>query len=115
MRSIDDVALQEPDRAAVRAACRVLQSRFPLKQVILYGSKARGEADPDSDIDLLVITPEPLPWRERKALIDALFDVELAHDTLISVLVVSEAEWAGGLFTGFPIYRDIVRDGVLAA
>ena len=46
---------------------------------------------------------------------EALFDVEMAHDAIISILIVTVEEWSGGIFTVFPIYQEIMRDGVLAA
>ena len=38
------------------------------EQVILFGSRARGDAEPDSDVDLIVIEAEPFgPDRDRRA------------------------------------------------
>ena len=45
------------DLQAVRAALGRLQPRPG--RVVLFGSRARGEARPDSDIDLLVVMPQP--------------------------------------------------------
>jgi uncharacterized protein len=115
MRTLSDAPLAERDLRAVNAAVEMLRERFPVEQVIVYGSKARGDSDEESDIDLLLVTSRPIQWRERKAIIDALFDIEMAHDAIISILIVTVEEWSGGIFTAFPIYREIIRDGVLAA
>ena len=47
--------LQDPVREAVR---RILAAAPPGSRVILFGSHARGQARPDSDIDLLVVEPQ---------------------------------------------------------
>lgn len=47
---------------------RRLAEAFPAEEFIVYGSVARGEAAPDSDLDLLVITSRPMSHREQYAL-----------------------------------------------
>lgn len=49
--------------------------------VVLYGSEARGEAKPDSDIDLLVLLRGPVDsGRELRPIINALYDIQLETD-----------------------------------
>jgi predicted nucleotidyltransferase len=115
MRVLAEAPLTERDTRTIQAAVGMLMQQFPVEKVILYGSKARGDADEDSDIDLLLVTSRPIHWRERKAIIDALFDIEMDHDAMISIMIVTVQEWSEGIFTAFPIYQEIMRDGVLAA
>jgi len=91
----------------------VLRSRFPVDRVVLYGSKARGTDDEESDIDLLVLTSRELGWKERDSITDALFDIELAHGVVISSLVLPTAEWERGRFAVLPIREEIEDCGVL--
>ena len=79
---------------------------------MLFGSKARGTDDPESDIDLLVLTSRELDRCERNALIDALFDIELENDVVISPIVLPLTEWEGGICRVLPIRDEIDRDGV---
>lgn len=63
---------------------RIVREFDPL-QIILFGSQARGDADPGSDIDLLVVFSELTD--KRKTAIDiecALADVPVAKDILVS-------------------------------
>lgn len=40
---------------------------FPqARRIVLFGSRATGRARPDSDVDLLVVTPRQLPRAERE-------------------------------------------------
>ncbi len=63
---------------------RIVRDFAPL-QIILFGSQARGDADPHSDIDLLVVFSELTD--KRKTAIDighALADLPVARDILVS-------------------------------
>ena len=65
-----------------------------LKKVVLFGSWARGDAHPESDIDLAVVLDEV---RSRGAELDRMDDVlwrhSLANDTVVTEIPVSEAEY----------------------
>ncbi|MFQ5807616.1 MAG: nucleotidyltransferase domain-containing protein [Phycisphaerae bacterium] len=114
VRTLQDIPLAENDREAIEAAVRLLQGAFPVEQVILFGSKARGSGDEESDIDLLVLTSRKLDWPEEDAITAALFDVELAHDVVISTLIIPADEWVTGVYRVLPIHDEIGRDGVAA-
>lgn len=53
MQTMADLPLKERDRQAIEAAVALLQSQFPVAQVILYGSKVSDQDTAESDIDLL--------------------------------------------------------------
>lgn len=114
MSAISDLQLAPNDRLAIEAAVQLLYQQFPVEQIILYGSKVTGKATEESDIDLLVLTQGLLTWQERNAITDALFDVELAYDVVLSTLIVPYAEWMSGNYTLLPIHQEIEREGVAA-
>lgn len=83
-----------------------------IKQVILYGSCARGKATKDSDIDLLVVVDDSLnPFEVRKRLSDTIFDILLEKGELISVIVVPEH-----FFNNYnsPFLLNVKEEGILA-
>jgi len=92
----------------------MLRQQFPVERVVLFGSKARGEDDAESDIDLLVLTRHPLTWQERDKITSILFGLELELDVVISTVIVSAEEWDHGLYQVLPIREEIERDGVRA-
>lgn len=57
--------------------------------VWLFGSLARGEARPDSDIDIFIVTDTELPFHKRGSLFDDLRDFNIN----IEPLVYTPAEW----------------------
>jgi len=63
-----------------------------IKEVILYGSYARAQAGPDSDVDLLVVVDNSLkPFEVRNRLSDFLFALLMEQRELISVIVIPES------------------------
>ena len=114
MKTLDQLGLSPNDAAAIKAAREMLLARFPVERVILFGSKARGTEDAESDIDLLVLTSREITWREREAVVGALYDIQLRYDVLLSPLVVPTTEWEAGLYSGLPLHREIERDGIAA-
>lgn len=66
-----------------------------LRSVILFGSWARGEAHPESDIDLLVVLDRVDSfWKEEKRMRDVLWRHSFQNDTLVSATAVGEEEFA---------------------
>ncbi len=61
-----------------------------LIELRLFGSRARGTARPDSDIDVLVVVRDNRVTAENHA-IDVAFDVNLEHDVYVSPRVVTDA------------------------
>jgi predicted nucleotidyltransferase len=64
-----------------------------LARVLLYGSQVRGDADPDSDIDLLVVLRDmESPWDELRRMDDLLWRLSFEHGVTLSALAVTEDE-----------------------
>ena len=89
-----------------RVARRIV-AKFHPEKVILFGSWARGDARPDSDVDLLVVMPVNGPKRPlRVAIYNALHDIPVAAD----VVVVTPREFADYSDVVGTIVRPAVRD-----
>jgi uncharacterized protein len=64
---------------------RRIAERFDPDQIILFGSRARGTARPDSDVDLLVVMPVTGSKREKQIEIRcALHDIRVAKDIIVA-------------------------------
>jgi len=81
-----------------------------LKDLILYGSFARGTETEASDIDLaVVLRGEVNPADEIDRMIDIVTDLNLEHNVLISVYPVSEEDYSS---LNSPILMSLRREGV---
>ena len=82
-----------------------------LQNVLLFGSEARGESIPDSDIDIMVILNGPVYFMlEYRRIIDALYDLILESGRIIDVTPVEKQKYEAGEFA---LYRNARQEGVL--
>lgn len=85
-----------------------------LVKVILYGSYARGDFSPNSDVDIMILVkrkPEEIHLIENQVY-DIAFDIELETGIDISPLIKSEAQfnyWVDVL----PFYKNVQNEGVV--
>lgn len=90
----------------------LLQSKYQaqFKGLILYGSVARHEAGPTSDIDLLVLLKQPFDYfRELRAIVDLLYAVQLESEHLISAKPAPQDDFERGIIQ---LYRNVKREGI---
>ncbi len=80
--------------------------------ITLYGSRARGEAHEESDIDLFVVVRRDTPSL-RQALADLAWRVQFEHDVVISDIIRSVDQLSRMQADRFPYYQNIEREGVL--
>ncbi|OGW60211.1 MAG: hypothetical protein A2V83_02365 [Nitrospirae bacterium RBG_16_64_22] len=68
----------------VRRTVERLREKIRVQEVILFGSRARGEGDEWSDLDLAVISPDFARMSHRRVM-DLLVDVALAVDSSVEI------------------------------
>ena len=107
------VNLNDRDAAALREFAQTVRQEFGLRlvELRLFGSKARGDDAPDSDIDVAVIVDHP-DVGDRETLVDLATDVSLVHGVylsprLIPLDVLHHPVWR---LTGF--LRAVEQEGV---
>jgi predicted nucleotidyltransferase len=95
--------------------CRIREAIHdvePAAQIILYGSRARGDAQPDSDWDILVLLDGPVESHRITAIHHRLFQLELETDIVVSAIVLSHEAWDSPLSRAMPFHANVVREGV---
>ena len=83
----------------------VVEKKYKILEIILFGSSARGDRSVNSDIDILV----KLPLLNRKIeedLFNIAYDLELEHDCIIDLIVLPQN------FNNFPLYDNIIKEGI---
>ena len=82
-----------------------------VQSVVLFGSKARGDGDPDSDLDVLVRLSDDdaeLIWEVRRLAAR----VSLEYDLLLSARVIGRSHWDKLSRYRFPLYQAIQSEGI---
>lgn len=80
------------------------------KGLVLYGSLARKQAAPNSDIDLLVLLSPPVDYFvELRRVVDVLYPIQLESDQLISAKPVAVDDFEQGRIS---LYRNAKREGM---
>jgi uncharacterized protein len=90
-----------------------LQKIEPSIQLILYGSRARGDARPDSDWDLLLLTEKSYVTHEIEDILRmpvTLMEVEVGEP--FSLQIFTKYEWEHKFYIT-PYYHNIQKDGIL--
>ena len=108
---LDKINLNYNELQGLKGAINELACRYSfIDQVILYGSKARGESIEESDIDILIVTEYPVP-RETKYLIsDIIYNNELKHDIIISAIIVPQSDYRNKIS---PFLINVRKEGIL--
>jgi predicted nucleotidyltransferase len=95
---LTETDLQEITRCIVAAA-------NPVK-IILFGSRARGVARPGSDIDLLVIEPDPVAQHQETVRLRLLRDFQLPIDIIVVGQSFAERYWDIPGSVLYPAFRE---------
>ena len=83
----------------------------PQADVILYGSRARGDEKPDSDWDLLILVNSKADLDYEMVFRHKLFDLELDLEESFSVTVHNKNEWKSKYWVT-PLYQNISKEGL---
>jgi predicted nucleotidyltransferase len=102
----------DADRTAIIETIDALVGRWPVERVILFGSKARGDDEPASDIDLLVITSAPVGRDDEDAMRDAAWDAGMRSGKVMQLVIRSHDTWWHGIDQATPLRLQIDADGI---
>ncbi len=94
--------------------CRTaIESIDPSAEVILYGSRARGDGTEESDYDLLILIDGDVTLEREDIICRQLYPIELETGKVISAIVYNHQQWNTPLYRVMPFHRNIDRDGVI--
>ena len=111
MRTVQD--LPEAERSVLRELQRRIQQEFPnwAFRMTLFGSRARGDSDPDSDMDVLLeVETERISFAEKQRLRRVAGEVSIDFSVVLSILTSDRRlrEERGD----FSIFQNIREEGI---
>ncbi len=107
-----DISLAVKRWRVIEEFRRALRDAFAsdFKGLVLFGSNARGEADADSDIDIIVLFKDRETAEQARKKVSAIsHEMLLKHDELIGALPLGEMQYMKGRS---PFYRNVKREGI---
>jgi len=105
-------SLADADRRTIDEIAGALTAGWPVEAIVLYGSKARGDDTPESDIDLLVLTGRSLSPDEISGMRLAARRIGLRLGTWPELFIRTSDEWWRGVYQAAPIRKEIDAEGV---
>ena len=91
----------------------LLLERVSLLKMILFGSRAIGDADPSSDMDVVVILDGPLNNRIREEVSDCAWEAGFEYGIVLVPVVFTQDEWENGPERHSLLVQAVLAEGVL--
>lgn len=85
-----------------------------INSVILFGSRAAGDAHKNSDYDVLIILNRDYDWEYEGKIISAIYDLELKYGIFVDAKIISTNELHNTIKGRHPLYVDAIQDGIHA-
>lgn len=106
--------MQIAEKPIIEEFKRRIEVRFPgeLIRLVIFGSKARGEATSESDVDLLVVIRSE-NWRLGDEIRGVGYALELEHGVVLSIQVISLAHYERLRASGTQFFHVLEREGVV--
>ena len=106
--------LTDQEQQAVEHFTATLRERWgrEILEIHLFGSKARGDAGPESDVDLLIIT-ERNDWKLKDEIGRVATKILLAEGIYLSIKVLGKILYQRLVTLEAPFIKNVLQEGVL--
>jgi hypothetical protein len=101
-----DIRLLEQCKASIRDVADDAE-------VILYGSRARGDQDRYSDYDLLILVDGPADAALEQRILDKVYPLQLETGAMFTLIVYNTHQWGSALCRAMPFHQNVEREGVM--
>jgi predicted nucleotidyltransferase len=107
------IAFSEEHQQLLKRIKSTILALEPGAEVYLYGSRARGDAEEDSDWDVLVLLDGEITYERQRQIRNALYDIEITTLMLISTIIRPRTIWhTDRLIQATPFYKNVRADAL---
>jgi uncharacterized protein len=89
-----------------------IQLLEPEADIILYGSRARGDFRKDSDWDILILVDGTINQFRKNKIKDSIYEIEWDTGEVLVSIIRSREQWNSPLQKITPFYKNIVQEGI---
>ena len=94
--------------------CRdAVRGVIPDTELILYGSRARGDAGLESDYDLLILIDGLVDSTLEDRMRQHLYSLDLGGWASLSVSAYNRSDWASPLYRAMPFNQNVEKEGIV--
>ncbi|MCX5900968.1 MAG: nucleotidyltransferase domain-containing protein [Proteobacteria bacterium] len=106
-------SLSKKEKLFLQQSRNAIKALDPSADIILYGSRARGDAGPEADYDLLILADDEASLEKEDVFRRRLFPIELETGAVLTVMLVSRHDWEAPLYNSMPFCRNVKNEGVI--
>ncbi len=105
--------LTTEEKIAILEFAKLLKEKFGpmIREIILFGSKIRGNSNKESDIDVLIVLTR-LSWEIKKTISELSAQVNIKYNVLISTIRYDVNAWENPFIESSPFVRTVKKEGI---
>ena len=111
--SLDTMIITMESKALLQRIKKIVYAIEPTAQIFLYGSRARHDARPDSDWDILILVDGVVNPSRRDRLRHQIYEIEWETGEVICTIIRSRQEWNTPRFQQTPLSKSIEKEAIL--